>query len=99
MFEVFREIGNGGSGRVFYGTHVFTGFPVAIKYVPKSNDADRRSNTQLTAKREIRAGRALQYIPNVVHLLRTFETEKSIVIVMEYATKGTLSSIIPKTGF
>jgi len=99
MFEVIGEIGRGGSGRVFYGKHVFTDSPVAIKYVPKSDDLDRSQNTQLTAEREIRAGKVLQHVSGIVKLLRTFETEKSIVIVMEFATHGTLSSIIPEKGF
>ncbi|KAL0993786.1 hypothetical protein UPYG_G00113920 [Umbra pygmaea] len=83
----------GSFGRVYKGRKKYSGQVVALKFIPKVG----RSEKELRSlKREIDIMKGLQH-PNIVLLLDSFETEKEVVVVTEYA-EGELFQILEDDG-
>ena len=87
-----KVIGKGAFGKVYRGTHILTGEPVAMKmikktYLQKSEHAKRKVFQEIYILRKIRH-------PYVVQLFEVFETSKCIVLVMEYCAGGDLLHFI-----
>ncbi|KAJ8347782.1 hypothetical protein SKAU_G00263710 [Synaphobranchus kaupii] len=92
-YHVLEMIGEGSFGRVYKGRRKFSGQVVALKFIPKVG----RSEKELRSlKREIDIMRGLNH-PNIVLLLDSFETEREVVVVTEYA-EGELFQILEDDG-
>ncbi|MGH0169407.1 UNVERIFIED_CONTAM: hypothetical protein FKN15_001441 [Acipenser sinensis] len=92
-YHVLEVIGEGSFGRVYKGRRKFSGQVVALKFIPKVG----RSEKELRSlKREIEIMRGLMH-PNIVLLLDSFETEREVVVVTEYA-EGELFQILEDDG-
>ncbi|KAG5843751.1 hypothetical protein ANANG_G00154230 [Anguilla anguilla] len=92
-YHVLEMIGEGSFGRVYKGRKKFSGQVVALKFIPKVG----RSEKELRSlKREIDIMRGLRH-PNIVLLLDSFETEREVVVVTEYA-EGELFQILEDDG-
>ncbi|XP_076867958.1 serine/threonine-protein kinase 36 isoform X2 [Brachyhypopomus gauderio] len=93
QYHVLEMIGEGSFGRVYKGRRKFSGQVVALKFIPKVG----RSEKELRSlKREIDIMRGLKH-PNIVLLLDSFETEREVVVVTEYA-EGELFQILEDDG-
>ncbi|XP_010868724.2 serine/threonine-protein kinase 36 isoform X2 [Esox lucius] len=93
LYHVLEMIGEGSFGRVYKGRKKFSGLVVALKFIPKVG----RSEKELRSlKREIDIMKGLQH-PNIVLLLDSFETEREVVVVTEYA-EGELFQILEDDG-
>lgn len=93
QYHILEVIGEGSFGRVYKGRRKFSGQVVALKFIPKvgRSEKDLRS-----LKREIDIMRGLKH-PNIVLLLDSFETEREVVVVTEYA-EGELFQILEDDG-
>ncbi|MBN3309511.1 STK36 kinase, partial [Amia calva] len=92
-YHVLEMIGEGSFGRVYKGRKKYSGEVVALKFIPKVG----RSEKELCSlKKEIEIMRGLRH-PNVVLLLDSFETNREVVVVMEYA-EGELFQILEDDG-
>uniref|UniRef100_A0A8C1ZZA6 non-specific serine/threonine protein kinase n=1 Tax=Cyprinus carpio TaxID=7962 RepID=A0A8C1ZZA6_CYPCA len=93
LYHILEVIGEGSFGRVYKGRRKFSGQVVALKFIPKvgRSEKDLRS-----LKREIDIMRGLKH-PNIVLLLDSFETEREVVVVTEYA-EGELFQILEDDG-
>ncbi|TRY83964.1 hypothetical protein DNTS_006537 [Danionella cerebrum] len=92
-YHILEVIGEGSFGRVYKGRKKFSGQVVALKFIPKvgRSEKDLRS-----LRREIDIMRGLKH-PNIVLLLDSFETEREVVVVTEYA-EGELFQILEDDG-
>ncbi|XP_031428323.1 serine/threonine-protein kinase 36 isoform X2 [Clupea harengus] len=92
-YHVLEMIGEGSFGRVYKGRRKYSGQAVALKFIPKVG----RSEKELRSlKREIDIMRGLKH-PNIVLLLDSFETDREVVVVTEYA-EGELFQILEDDG-
>nr|XP_015192821.1 PREDICTED: serine/threonine-protein kinase 36 isoform X2 [Lepisosteus oculatus] len=92
-YHVLEMIGEGSFGRVYKGRKKYSGQVVALKFIPKVG----RSEKELRSlRREIEIMRGLRH-PNVVLLLDSFETDREVVVVTEYA-EGELFQILEDDG-
>ncbi|XP_033851762.3 serine/threonine-protein kinase 36-like isoform X1 [Acipenser ruthenus] len=92
-YHVLEVVGEGSFGRVYKGRRKFSGQVVALKFIPKVG----RSEKELRSlKREIEIMRGLMH-PNIVLLLDSFETDREVVVVTEYA-EGELFQILEDDG-
>ncbi|XP_028666119.1 serine/threonine-protein kinase 36 isoform X1 [Erpetoichthys calabaricus] len=92
-YHVLEVIGEGSFGRVYKGRKKYSGQVVALKFIPK---VGRSEKDLLSLKREIEIMRGLKH-PNIVLLLDSFETEREVVVVTEYA-EGELFQILEDDG-
>ncbi|KAL2094970.1 hypothetical protein ACEWY4_009689 [Coilia grayii] len=93
LYHVLEMIGEGSFGRVYKGRRKYSGQAVALKFIPKVG----RSEKELRSlKREIDIMRGLKH-PNIVLLLDSFETDREVVVVTEYA-EGELFQILEDDG-
>lgn len=86
-------IGEGSFGRVFKGRKKFSGQVVALKFIPKVGKSDKELRN---LKREFEIMRGLHH-ENIIEMLDTFETEKEVVAVTDYA-EGELYQILEDDG-
>ncbi|XP_036436912.1 serine/threonine-protein kinase 36 [Colossoma macropomum] len=93
QYHVLEMIGEGSFGRVYKGRRKFSGQVVALKFIPKVGRSDKELRS---LKREIEIMRGLRH-PNIVLLLDSFETEREVVVVTEYA-EGELFQILEDDG-
>ncbi|EDW01876.1 GH20210 [Drosophila grimshawi] len=83
-YKLIKTIGKGNFAKVKLAKHLPTGKEVAIKIIDK---------TQLNAMslhklfREVRIMKSLNH-PNIVKLFQVIETEKTLYLIMEYASGG-----------
>uniref|UniRef100_A0A4W4FZ47 non-specific serine/threonine protein kinase n=1 Tax=Electrophorus electricus TaxID=8005 RepID=A0A4W4FZ47_ELEEL len=93
QYHVLEMIGEGSFGRVYKGRRKFSGQVVALKFIPKVGRTEKELRS---LKREIDIMRGLKH-PNIVLLLDSFETEREVVVVTEYA-EGELFQILEDDG-
>ncbi|KAJ3589088.1 hypothetical protein NHX12_009936 [Muraenolepis orangiensis] len=92
-YHVLGLVGEGSFGRVHKGRKRFSGQVVALKFIPKVG----RSEKELRGlKREIEIMRGLEH-PNIVQMFDSFETDKEVVVVTEYA-EGELFQMLEDDG-
>lgn len=92
-YHVLELIGEGSFGKVHKGRRKYTGQIVALKFISKVG----RSEKELRGlRREIDIMRGLQH-PNIVQMLDSFETEKEVVAVTDFA-EGELFQILEDDG-
>jgi len=83
-YRLMKTIGKGNFAKVKLAKHVPTGREVAIKIIDKT-----QMNPSSLQKlfREVRIMKILDH-PNIVKLFEVIETEKTLYLVMEYASGG-----------
>ncbi|VEL25060.1 unnamed protein product [Protopolystoma xenopodis] len=92
-YNILECIGEGSFGRVYKGRKKYTGQIVALKFIPKIGKTD---NALKGLKREIEIMRSLHHL-NIIEMLDTFETDKEVVAVTDYA-EGDLFQILEDDG-
>ncbi|XP_043942549.1 serine/threonine-protein kinase 36 [Protopterus annectens] len=92
-YHVLEMIGEGSFGRVYKGRKKFSAQVVALKFIPKVGRSERELKN---LKREIDIMRGLKH-PNIVQMLDSFETDKEVVVVTDYA-EGELFQILEDDG-
>ncbi|XP_076830630.1 MAP/microtubule affinity-regulating kinase 3a isoform X2 [Brachyhypopomus gauderio] len=83
-YRLLKTIGKGNFAKVKLARHILTGREVAIKIIDKT----QLNPTSLQKLfREVRIMKILNH-PNIVKLFEVIETEKTLFLVMEYASGG-----------
>ncbi|XP_075042252.1 MAP/microtubule affinity-regulating kinase 4 isoform X2 [Mixophyes fleayi] len=93
-YRLLRTIGKGNFAKVKLGRHVLTGREVAIKIIDKT-----QLNPSSLQKlfREVRIMKGLNH-PNIVKLFEVIETEKTLYLIMEYASGGEVFDYLVSHG-
>ncbi|XP_051478768.1 serine/threonine-protein kinase 36 isoform X2 [Apus apus] len=92
-YHVLEVIGEGSFGRVYKGRRKHSAQVVALKFIPKVGQSEKELKN---LQREIEIMRGLHH-PNIVQMLDTFETDKEVVVVADYA-EGELFQILEDDG-
>ncbi|XP_067385529.1 serine/threonine-protein kinase 36 [Emydura macquarii macquarii] len=92
-YHVLEMIGEGSFGRVYKGRRKYSAQVVALKFIPKVGRSEKELKN---LQREIEIMRGLHH-PNIVHMLDSFETDKEVVVVTDYA-EGELFQILEDDG-
>ncbi|KAM5127192.1 MAP/microtubule affinity-regulating kinase 4-like [Mantella aurantiaca] len=93
-YRLLRTIGKGNFAKVKLARHVLTGREVAIKIIDKT-----QLNPSSLQKlfREVRIMKGLNH-PNIVKLFEVIETEKTLYLIMEYASGGEVFDYLVSHG-
>nr|WOP32337.1 serine/threonine-protein kinase MARK2 isoform X10 [Galeruca daurica] len=83
-YKLLKTIGKGNFAKVKLAKHVPTGKEVAIKIIDKTQLSPASLQKLF---REVRIMKMLDH-PNIVKLFQVIETEKTLYLVMEYASGG-----------
>jgi len=94
-YKFVKLIGKGAFGKVTLGIHKLTGKQVAIKTIEKSYMKDDFSKKKVF--QEVYLLKKIRH-SNVIRLLEVFESNKHLLMVMEYAGGGDLLKLIKRKG-
>ncbi|XP_051533801.1 serine/threonine-protein kinase MARK2-like isoform X13 [Myxocyprinus asiaticus] len=83
-YRLLKTIGKGNFAKVKLAKHVLTGKEVAVKIIDKTQ---LNSSSLQKLFREVMIMKLLNH-PNIVKLFEVIETEKTLYLVMEYASGG-----------
>ncbi|XP_004554780.1 MAP/microtubule affinity-regulating kinase 3a isoform X8 [Maylandia zebra] len=83
-YRLLKTIGKGNFAKVKLARHMLTGREVAIKIIDKTQ---LNPNSLQKLFREVRIMKILNH-PNIVKLFEVIETERTLYLVMEYASGG-----------
>ncbi|XP_070991553.1 serine/threonine-protein kinase MARK2-like isoform X8 [Oncorhynchus clarkii lewisi] len=83
-YRLLKTIGKGNFAKVKLARHVLTGKEVAVKIIDKTQ---LNSSSLQKLFREVRIMKLLNH-PNIVKLFEVIETEKTLYLIMEYASGG-----------
>ncbi|XP_073792072.1 serine/threonine-protein kinase MARK2 isoform X44 [Danio rerio] len=83
-YRLLKTIGKGNFAKVKLAKHILTGKEVAVKIIDKTQ---LNSSSLQKLFREVRIMKLLNH-PNIVKLFEVIETEKTLYLVMEYASGG-----------
>ncbi|XP_067101849.1 LOW QUALITY PROTEIN: MAP/microtubule affinity-regulating kinase 4 [Osmerus mordax] len=93
-YRLLKTIGKGNFAKVKLARHILTGREVAIKIIDKS----QLNPTSLQKLfREVRIMKGLNH-PNIVQLFEVIETEKTLYLIMEYASGGEVFDYLVSHG-
>ncbi|NWX98184.1 STK36 kinase, partial [Nothoprocta ornata] len=92
-YRVLEVIGEGSFGRVYKGRRRYSAQVVALKFIPKVGRSEKELKN---LQREIEIMRGLHH-PNIIQMLDSFETDKEVVVVTDYA-EGELFQILEDDG-
>ncbi|KAG5858122.1 microtubule affinity regulating kinase 4 [Bothrops jararaca] len=93
-YRLLKTIGKGNFAKVKLARHILTGREVAIKIIDKT----QLNPTSLQKLfREVRIMKGLNH-PNIVKLFEVIETEKTLYLVMEYASAGEVFDYLVSHG-
>ncbi|NXL88452.1 STK36 kinase, partial [Alectura lathami] len=92
-YHVLEVIGEGSFGRVYKGRRRCSAQVVALKFIPKVGRSEKELKN---LQREIEIMRGLHH-PNIIEMLDSFETDKEVVVVTDYA-EGELFQILEDDG-
>ncbi|XP_024143933.1 serine/threonine-protein kinase MARK2 [Oryzias melastigma] len=84
QYRLLKTIGKGNFAKVKLARHVLTGKEVAVKIIDKTQ---LNSSSLQKLFREVRIMKLLNH-PNIVKLFEVIETDKTLYLVMEYASGG-----------
>ncbi|XP_024116750.1 MAP/microtubule affinity-regulating kinase 3a isoform X9 [Oryzias melastigma] len=83
-YRLLKTIGKGNFAKVKLARHILTGREVAIKIIDKTQ---LNPNSLQKLFREVRIMKILNH-PNIVKLFEVIETDRTLYLVMEYASGG-----------
>ncbi|XP_076022154.1 MAP/microtubule affinity-regulating kinase 3a isoform X6 [Genypterus blacodes] len=83
-YRLLKTIGKGNFAKVKLARHILTGREVAIKIIDKTQ---LNPNSLQKLFREVRIMKILNH-PNIVKLFEVIETERTLYLIMEYASGG-----------
>ncbi|XP_050195560.1 serine/threonine-protein kinase 36 [Myiozetetes cayanensis] len=92
-YHILEMIGEGSFGRVYKGRRKHSAQVVALKFIPKVGRSEKELKN---LQREIEIMRGLHH-PNIIQMLDSFETDKEVVVVTDYA-EGELFQILEDDG-
>ncbi|XP_029302102.1 MAP/microtubule affinity-regulating kinase 4 isoform X1 [Cottoperca gobio] len=93
-YRLLKTIGKGNFAKVKLARHILTGREVAIKIIDKT----QLNPTSLQKLfREVRIMKTLNH-PNIVKLFEVIETEKTLYLIMEYASGGEVFDYLVSHG-
>ncbi|KFQ26305.1 Serine/threonine-protein kinase 36, partial [Mesitornis unicolor] len=92
-YHVLEMIGEGSFGRVYKGRRKHSAQVVALKFIPKVGRSEKELKN---LQQEIEIMRGLHH-PNIIQMLDSFETNKEVVLVTDYA-EGELFQILEDDG-
>ncbi|NXY16063.1 STK36 kinase, partial [Atrichornis clamosus] len=92
-YHVLELIGEGSFGHVYKGRRKHSAQVVALKFIPKVGRSEKELKN---LQREIEIMRDLHH-PNIIQMLDSFETDKEVVVVTDYA-EGELFQILEDDG-
>ncbi|NXJ73953.1 STK36 kinase, partial [Trogon melanurus] len=92
-YHVLEMIGEGSFGRVYKGRRKHSAQVVALKFIHKVGRSEKELKN---LRREIEIMRGLHH-PNIIQMLDSFEMDKEVVVVTEYA-EGELFQILEDDG-
>ncbi|XP_012723587.2 MAP/microtubule affinity-regulating kinase 4 isoform X5 [Fundulus heteroclitus] len=93
-YRLLKTIGKGNFAKVKLGRHILTGREVAIKIIDKT----QLNPTSLQKLfREVRIMKGLNH-PNIVKLFEVLETDRTLYLVMEYASGGEVFDYLVSHG-
>ena len=93
FYKFGRVIGRGAFGKVNIGLNILTGRIVAIKSFNKKNLSNEKAKKKILYETNLMRG---LYHPAVTKILETFETDKYMLIIMEYISGGNLQNFVKK---
>ena len=93
FYKFGRMIGRGAFGKVNIGLNILTGRIVAIKSFNKQNLSNEKAKKKILYETNLMRG---LYHPSVTKILETFETDKYMLIIMEYISGGNLQNFVKK---
>ena len=93
FYKFGRMIGRGAFGKVNIGLNILTGRIVAIKSFNKQNISNEKAKKKIIYETNLMRG---LYHPSVTKILETFETDKYMLIIMEYISGGNLQNFVKK---
>ena len=93
FYKFGRIIGRGAFGKVNIGLNILTGRIVAIKSFNKQNLSNEKAKRKILYETNLMRG---LYHPSVTKILETFETDKYMLIIMEYISGGNLQNFVKK---
>ncbi|KAG8001775.1 MAP/microtubule affinity-regulating kinase 4, partial [Nibea albiflora] len=83
-YRLLKTIGKGNFAKVKLARHILTGKEVAIKIIDKTQ---LNPTSLVKLFREVRIMKTLNH-PNIVQLFEVIETDKTLYLIMEYASGG-----------
>ncbi|KAM7374869.1 hypothetical protein PAMP_007503 [Pampus punctatissimus] len=93
-YRLLKTIGKGNFAKVKLARHILTGKEVAIKIIDKT----QLNPTSLQKLfREVRIMKGLNH-PNIVQLFEVIETDKTLYLIMEYASGGEVFDYLVSHG-
>ncbi|NXN15144.1 STK36 kinase, partial [Indicator maculatus] len=92
-YHILEKIGEGSFGRVYKGRRKHSAQVVALKFIPKVGRSEKELKN---LQQEIDIMRGLHH-PNIIQMLDSFETNKEVVVVTDYA-EGELFQILEDDG-
>ncbi|XP_058882719.1 MAP/microtubule affinity-regulating kinase 4 isoform X1 [Acipenser ruthenus] len=93
-YRLLKTIGKGNFAKVKLARHILTGREVAIKIIDKT----QLNPTSLQKLfREVRIMKGLNH-PNIVKLFEVIETDKTLYLIMEYASGGEVFDYLVSHG-
>lgn len=95
FYKIGRQIGNGAFGKVNLAVHRLTGKQVAIKTIERLFIKDEKTRRKIF--QEVFIMKKLRH-RNIIRLLEVFESNKNVMIVLEYAGGGDLLHILKTRG-
>ncbi|KAH8310726.1 hypothetical protein KR044_002745, partial [Drosophila immigrans] len=94
VYKIIRTLGKGNFAKVKLAIHMPTGREVAIKVIDKT---ELNSTARQKLYREVRIMKLLDH-PNIVRLFQVIESERTLYLIMEYASRGELFDHLVKNG-
>ncbi|XP_017874466.1 PREDICTED: serine/threonine-protein kinase MARK2 isoform X3 [Drosophila arizonae] len=94
VYKILKTLGKGNFAKVKLALHVPTGREVAIKVIDKTQ---LNASARQKLYREVRIMKLLNH-PNIVRLFQVIESERTLYLIMEYASRGELFDHLVKNG-
>ncbi len=95
QYRLLRELGSGGMGTIFYGIHLMTEQPVAIKMLHPQYFKDAEIRTRFLS--EARTMAALEH-QNIVQWKNSIEEQGALYLVMQYIEGENAEDRLKRSG-